>query len=72
MNPPTTARPLRRRTGPTAVFRDATLRLRAELPAVAAPCPPLQPTNVRHDFLVPNPRPDLTTDVHTLRMIEAG
>ncbi len=25
-----------------------------------------------HDFLVPNPRPDLCADAHTLRMIEAG
>ncbi len=25
-----------------------------------------------HDFLVPNPRPDLAADRHFLRMIEAG
>lgn len=25
-----------------------------------------------HDFLVPNARPDLTSDVRTLRMLEAG
>jgi hypothetical protein len=25
-----------------------------------------------HDFLVPNPRPDLVLDPHFLRMIEAG
>lgn len=72
MNPPTIARPNRRRPGPTAVFRDSSLRSRAELPAVTAPIRPLQPTTARHDFLVPNPRPDLAIDLTTLRMIEAG
>lgn len=30
-----------------------------------------QPAMAAHDFLVPNPRPDLSTDPATLRMIEA-
>jgi hypothetical protein len=50
----------------------APLRLRAELPALRpAPCA-LRPAQAAHDFLVPNPRPDLTLDALTLRMIEAG
>lgn len=28
------------------------------------------PSGYAHDFLVPNPRPDLTLDPHLLRMIE--
>ncbi len=48
------------------------LRFRVELPALrAAPCA-LLPAQAKHDFLVPNPRPDLTLDPQTLRMIEAG
>ena len=47
-------------------------RFRAELPAVRlSPCH-LRPAAAQHDFLVPNPRPDLTIDPRTLRMIEAG
>jgi hypothetical protein len=38
-------------------------------PLGAAPAPRPAPA---HDFLVPNPRPDLCVDAHTLRMIEAG
>lgn len=37
----------------------------ARRPAAAVPGP-------GHDFLVPNPRPDLVLDPHFLRMIEAG
>lgn len=47
------------------------LRRRAELPALAAPAPALAPCSAAHDFLVPNPRPDLTLDPQTLRMLEA-
>ena len=43
---------------------------RAPLPALAPFRPPPRPARAAHDFLVPNPRPDLTTDPHTLRMIE--
>lgn len=32
----------------------------------------LRPARAGHDFLVPNPRPDLITDANTLRMIECG
>jgi hypothetical protein len=46
------------------------LRFRAQLPALAGWPPPPKPQRAAHDFLVPNPRPDLTTDLHTLRMIE--
>lgn len=42
------------------------MRIRAELPAVTA----LRSPNATHDFLVPNPRPDLILDRRTLRMIE--
>lgn len=30
------------------------------------------PSRAENDFLIPNPRPDLTHDLTTLRMIEAG
>lgn len=68
MNTPT-ARPNRYRLTATT---PETLRLRAELPAVTTPLRFAQPTTATHDFLVSNPRPDLTADLHTLRMIEAG
>lgn len=42
------------------------MRIRAELPAVTA----LPGAIATHDFLVPNPRPDLIFDRRTLRMIE--
>lgn len=48
------------------------LRSRAESPAIWHHPNPLRPAQAGHDFLVPNPRPDLTTDLRTLRMIEAG
>lgn len=48
------------------------LRQRAK-PAPARPLfQALHPTRADHDFLVPNPRPDLTMDLHTLQMLEAG
>jgi hypothetical protein len=31
-----------------------------------------RPALTGHDFLVPNPRPDLITDANTLRMFECG
>jgi hypothetical protein len=46
------------------------LRFRAELPAVIAPAHPALPATAAHDFLVPNPRPDLVSDVFLLRLIE--
>lgn len=32
----------------------------------------IRPALAGHDFLVPNPRPDLVLDPNTLRMLEAG
>lgn len=52
--------------------REKLFRPRAELPAITQPARPLLPSHAAHDFLVPNPRPDLTLGTHTLRMIEAG
>ena len=52
--------------------RAAPLRLRAQLPTLAATHPPPRPARAAHDFLVPNPRPDLTPDAHLLLMLEAG
>ena len=58
-----TARPTRHR--PTKAQLDPIWH-RAQLPAVTiAPG-----ANATHDFLVPNPRPDLIFDRQTLRMIE--
>lgn len=51
--------------------RHPRLRHRAEFPALWHTSPPLVPSQAAHDFLVPNPRPDLTLDPHTLRMLEA-
>ena len=45
------------------------LRFRAELPATRAMPRFLDATTAAHDFLVPNPRPDLTMDPQTLRVI---
>lgn len=48
------------------------LRARADLPALhQRPALPLS-SPAENDFLVPNPRPDLTLDPQTLRMIEVG
>jgi hypothetical protein len=46
------------------------LRLRAELPVVTSPLASLCATTAAHDLLVANPRPDLTWDLQTLRMME--
>lgn len=72
--PMLTAQPTRRAS------RATPLRHRAQFPAL--PCfspafaaaaldtPAFAPTDATHDFLVPNPRPDLTLDARTLRMLE--
>ncbi len=50
----------------------APMRRRTDLPAHRpAPCI-LRPAQAVHDFLVPNPRPDLALDRRTLLMLEAG
>jgi hypothetical protein len=69
MKTPTAHPTLRRRTFAADL---EPLRFRAQLPALIAPLPPAAATTAGHDFLVPNLRPDLTTDLHTLRMLEAG
>ena len=68
MNAPT-LRPTDRRLGLTRAERES-LRHRAELPALSVAL--FTPFTMRaaHDFLVPNPRLDLTHDLHTLRMVE--
>lgn len=48
------------------------MRLRADLAPFANPSHTLRAIAATHDFLVPNPRPDLTSDLQTLRMLEAG
>ena len=59
------------RLNPRRPYTDAApLRFRAELPAVNAPTRRAAAPAAEHDFLVPNPRPDLSTDPATLRMIE--
>ena len=45
---------------------------RPESSAVAALIRPGLPSAADHDFLVPNPRPDLTLGLQTLRMIQVG
>ncbi len=68
MNAPT-LRPTHRRLG-LSHLADEPLRQRAELPAISAAL--FTPFTMRaaHDFLVPNPRLDLTHDLQTLRMVE--
>ena len=66
-----TLRPTNRRLGLAYAGTDP-LRCRAELPVVRGSWPRPCPVSAAHDFLVPNPRPDLTTDPQTLRMIEVG
>jgi hypothetical protein len=39
------------------------LRFRGQLPAISAPSPSPVRSHAVHDFLVPNPRPDLTAEV---------
>jgi hypothetical protein len=46
------------------------LRHRAIEPAIRTNARVLFTVSAAHDFLVANPRPDLTTDLRTLRMIE--
>ena len=47
-------------------------RQRPDLPALTLVSRPHVPSSAAHDFLVPNPRPDLTLDPHTLRMLDNG
>ena len=42
---------------------------RADLPAIAPPARGAHLCDAEHDFLVPNPRPDLTLDPETLAMV---
>ena len=50
------------------------LRLRAQLPAVRMPRPaaPAPPAVAMHDFLVPNPRPDLVAETRGLPRCSGG
>lgn len=48
------------------------IRLRLDATQAFPALPALRPTTAAHDFLVPNPRPDLTMELATLRMLEAG
>ena len=68
MNTPTLRQPQRRLGFPEA----RPIRMRPQPTAILMPRPPtlLAGTPAEHDFLVPNPRPDLSTDPATLRMIE--
>ena len=50
----------------------ATIGDAATVAPVAAMPHALRVITAGHDFLVPNARPDLTSDVRTLRMLEAG
>jgi hypothetical protein len=46
------------------------LRHRAQFPSLRPPQPkPIIASDATHDFLVPNPRPDLTFDPTTLKML---
>ncbi len=65
MHAPTQPRTLDRLPAPPAPDR---ARLHTAAPAQTARVP--LPSRAAHDFLVPNPRPDLTLDPHLLRMIE--
>ena len=56
----------------TSLTHQEPFRFRAELPAITAPYPPAWMSTATHDFLVPNPRPDLITDPQTLRMLAAA
>lgn len=50
--------------------RGERLRRRADWPPAMPASRAYVPCHATHDFLVPNPRPDLTLDPHTLRMLE--
>lgn len=52
--------------------RPERLRQRGDLPIFRPLGSPALPSRAENDFLIPNPRPDLTHDLTTLRMIEAG
>ena len=58
----TTARPIRR---PRKLADHQPLRFTAELRAFTAALLPDAASNAMHDFLVPNPRPDLTANLQT-------
>ncbi len=62
----TTTAPQLRRARPRA----ERLRQRADLPALPPASRLVVASSAEHDFLVSNPRPDLTFDPQTLRMIE--
>ena len=68
MNAPT-LRPTHRRLD-LPRLGDEPLRQRAALSVLRGAWPRPLPTGTAHDFLLPNPRPDLTLDLQTLRMIE--
>lgn len=51
---------------------DRILRFRTEITPARLQPHASRPAFAGHDFLVPNPRPDLVTDANTLRMIECG
>lgn len=51
---------------------ERTPRLHAEITPARPQLHASRPALAGHDFLVPNPRPDLTLDPNTLRMLEAG
>jgi hypothetical protein len=70
--PPAMKRPALRKNQFAPTWTMHSLRLRAEVPVVAALSRPGLPSAADHDFLVPNPRPDLTLDLQTLRMIQVG
>jgi hypothetical protein len=61
---------LRSLSFPPAWPRDPLPDRAAPLAAAGLPRPAL-PSMAHHDFLVPNPRPDLTLGLQTLRMIQA-
>jgi hypothetical protein len=51
---------------------ERTLRFQADTAPARLQPHASRPALAGHDFLVPNPRPDLTLDPNTLRMLEAG
>lgn len=62
-----TLRPQRTRPSHAPRFRP-----RTPVAAAPSPFPSLMLAKAEHDFLVPNPRPDLMLDPQTLRMIDVG
>ncbi len=57
---------------PRLLARPERTRHRTDLPIFRPLGSPTLPSRAENDFLIPNPRPDLTHDLTTLRMIEAG